>query len=752
MIGTVRGTTRQTKNAAGLPAPIASFTTNIKGNIPELSVAINPVQSGSGDPSPSNERPITGHTGINITQQSTIHVTDNAPYLFRQSGGDNNADVYNQETDKLVGASVVVNQLVQNGNFADGTNNWSKNATASWSVSNNVLTLTTNSGTNNNRIEQALSTISNHKYLLACFVKTSTSTKGGISLGAVTQSNVDFVTSWTKFNLIVSASDNNLSFIIRCTQNVALDVDVKECNVIDLTQMFGSTKADEIYAMEQATAGSGIAYLRKYGFFTKDYYPYTANTLQSVNTSAHITMSANRWDEEWEVGIYNWNGTKGGSTTRIRCKNFIPCSPNTTYYIVAPKNIQLFYYDVSKDFIRYHPYSIRNTTFTTPANAYYITFFVYNDEYGTTYNHDISINYPSTIADYHAYSKHEYALPNIDLRGLYKLDASNNLYADGDTLESDGTVTRKYGIVDLGTQTWTKSTSGNFTFFYTPVSGIKRISTSSEAINLIVFGNYKSVAQSVWSSNIPCVCKLQGMNNNNVLISDHNFDDKTGEQVATALSGIYLVYELATPTTETAEPFTNPQLVDKFGTEEYTDERNFPLPVGHETIYLPTEQREYTVDFGQTVYGGSLNVTTGVLTVTHARIDMGTMNWYRQSTNLFYTQNNTIKGNSACICDIYAYQSVSLPPTRNDKTINTASYFGLHALSVYDTDYDDENTFKASLNGKYCVYELATPITVQLTPTQIKALNGANNVFADTGNVNTLKYTKRVDTSLVSRG
>jgi len=38
----------------------------------------------------------------------------------------------------------------------------------------------------------------------------------------------------------------------------------------------------------------------------------------------------------------------------------------------------------------------------------------------------------------------EYPLDDIELRGILKLDGSNNLYYDGDTYESNGSVTRKY--------------------------------------------------------------------------------------------------------------------------------------------------------------------------------------------------------------------------------------------------------------------------------------------------------------------
>jgi hypothetical protein len=65
----------------------------------------------------------------------------------------------------------------------------------------------------------------------------------------------------------------------------------------------------------------------------------------------------------------------------------------------------------------------------------------------------------------------------------------------------------------------------------------------------------------------------------------------TADDFKSAMSGVYLVYELAEPTTEQAEPFQSPQVVDDFGTEEYVDygveqgTRDVSIPVGHETQY-----------------------------------------------------------------------------------------------------------------------------------------------------------------------
>lgn len=47
---------------------IASFTTNLTDPVENLTVNFSPVQSGTGDPSPSNVRPISGWTGVNVTR------------------------------------------------------------------------------------------------------------------------------------------------------------------------------------------------------------------------------------------------------------------------------------------------------------------------------------------------------------------------------------------------------------------------------------------------------------------------------------------------------------------------------------------------------------------------------------------------------------------------------------------------------------------------------------------------------------
>lgn len=69
-----------------------------------------------------------------------------------------------------------------------------------------------------------------------------------------------------------------------------------------------------------------------------------------------------------------------------------------------------------------------------------------------------------------------------------------------------------------------------------------------------------------------------------------------------------------------------------------------------------------------------------------------------------------------------------------------ASYNGetLPATWISDRDVYAEGTTPTT--GAEVVYELATPQTYQLTPTQVNSLLGQNYIFSDTGNITNVKY------------
>lgn len=267
--------------------------------------------------------------------------------------------------------------------------------------------------------------------------------------------------------------------------------------IVDLTQMFGSTIADYVYSLEQSTAGSGIAWLQSYGFFTEGYIPYSAATLQSVEASAHVTKDAN----------------------------------NT---IIA----------------------------TYPLDS------------------------------------------DLVLRGIPKLN-NGSLYYDGDTYEWDGTVTRKCAEVDLGTLTWVRLSWG-----YRSASLKGTIKTPSSNVSAANIRSDRYTTQAYESSD-----------SNGISVSVDGYlaviasDSPTGQ----------LVYELATPTTESADPYTAVQTVEDGGTEEFTTSNGVPVGVvGRFANAVPMEgvdsftvtaddgtTHTYPVTLSEEIYRGYVDMLTG---------------------------------------------------------------------------------------------------------------------------------------------
>ena len=127
--------------------------------------------------------------------------------------------------------------------------------------------------------------------------------------------------------------------------------------------------------------------------------------------------SINQWDEAWEVGGYDTTtGQKTTASSRIRNANYIAVTPNTEYYIYnGGYAYRLFYYDANRNFISSSAYDSTSHIRTMPSNCYFINFQSAGN-YGSTYNNDISINYPATDTAYHAYTGQT---ATINLGGTY---------------------------------------------------------------------------------------------------------------------------------------------------------------------------------------------------------------------------------------------------------------------------------------------------------------------------------------------
>jgi hypothetical protein len=208
-----------------------------------------------------------------------------------------------------------------------------------------------------------------------------------------------------------------------------------------------------------------------------------------------------------------------------------------------------------------------------------------------------------------------YPLSDTELRGLFKLDANNKLYAEGDAYKPDGTGTRKYGIVDLGTLNWTKNTS--FPNLFSCFKQLDMKIYNNTVVADWLSSNYKITSGNTLETTDKSIAML---NTNLIYVNDSAYTDATAEQFKTAMSGVMLVYELATPTTEEADPYQHLQQCDPNGTEEYVS--TGIVPIGHNSFYpenLRAKVEQLPWNFAnliaptESAFVATRNYTTGAL-------------------------------------------------------------------------------------------------------------------------------------------
>lgn len=765
--------------------PNLSFETNVEENLLELKAGFSPVQEG--------------------TPWIDSNEVNKVPYIKRAVAG-TATRIGNHLYDKLVGGTVAFNQLIEkdtnktNGNLTISTNASTKKVTLNlsadggsdsyWSLNDNVPIFV--------RI--------NHKYIILlnnyieenavfCIRTTGTWKTGSPSYDALRD------TGHLRTATILNASYDGgyITLMIDTRNPYTVPTSYPATaeffpQIIDLTAMFGSTIADYIYSLEQATAGAGVAWFK--ALFPNDYYAYNAGEFMSVKATAHV---------------------------------------------------------------------MKNASNTVIGN---------------------------------------YALDsNLELRGLFKLDANNKLYADGDTYESSGAVGRRYSTDTLFETldcNWNYQSSYNYWFIdgadYVKILGaIGNISDSLPADVLAL--NYPVVSRGWFNSNrenLPNKCIAFGASGVTYL-RDTSIASTSYNGAKPTANLIDLVYLKATPTTEQASPFTNPQVCDENGTEEYTDSRAVVIPVGHETYqanicpisgfteanitrcgvnlvkfteasytnsgitcnvhadnsvevlntstatisfmllegsikagsyilsgceggnlgtyafrirdknntsnYVYSENGDspvitfaqdteiqlqlfvygtttvnktfnimlrkstsasefhayngqtYAIAFGQTVYGGVLDVTRGKLHVTRGIVDLGDLSYaYNSSSNTFVSTglNSVAKfpGSASVvaniICDSFISKSLSALNYDNE---NGVALGGSSGLSVKYLGYTDASTFPSVVSGMKLVYELATPFDIDLTPKQIEALLGINNVWHDGNGGTEVKFFRLIPAS-----
>lgn len=168
---------------------------------------------------------------------------------------------------------------------------------------------------------------------------------------------------------------------------------------------------------------------------------------------------------------------------------------------------------------------------------------------------------------------------------------------------------------------------------------------------------------------------------------------------------------------------------------------------GSASTYEPYTADTILLDFGQTVYAGTLTALGGgkwSIQPTHEIVDLGTLTWTYSSSLWLSTGINSVVKKPAsnadvadAISDTYALLSVNAIGGSTPSSI---------AISSTGTIYCNDNSSSVSPSGAL-VYALATlPAPIIVSAEDLATLLGANNVWTDCGSVTELEY--RADTAL----
>lgn len=577
----------------GNPAQLNGGTEETLREITSAKVALEPHQAGT-------------------PWQSSLQIL---PYLFKAAPNLNHS--YNSELDSITGGSVAWNQLAQftadkipsnrdslTISYTDGKS-FKINGTASASGSA--------SGWFGLSESLGFANAGGHKILITTRLVSGTIT--GPFRFNVTGASVE---TWGNSGVYLLDAGATRRFVIFYDNGVVFNNAVLTFVCTDLTQMFSSDPsiADRAYTLEQGTAGAGIAWLRSYGYFTKPYYAYDAGSIQSVCTSAHNTYGLNQLNTANAINATNvvsannngtisikdvstaqWSSTYIGYSDVIEGQEYTFDAPSMKYGRIGGSMRSDSMPQTSNDpntslgngietTVGYTTLSRRFTPyFTGRIYWYYCTDAGIAEHQTFTFSPCLHLRGDGSMdGTYEQYHKNTYALSPQELRGKLSL-VNNEIKYNGDRYTADGKINRVRGRIDLGTLTWDRhqhAGTGNYYFQSNSISGaLSALNTNAICGKYVMLTNTSMLADlSNHDGFLVNAC---------VYIRDDSYSDANAFK--TAMDGVYLEYPLATSTTETADPFTTPQEITPYGTEEYVDykvaqgTRDVAIPVGHESTY-----------------------------------------------------------------------------------------------------------------------------------------------------------------------
>ena len=464
----------------------------------------------------------------------------------------------------------------------------------------------------------------------------------------------------------------------------------------------------------------------------------------------------NKWDEEWINGyLSSTDGSYISDANSICSKNFTEIQANTNYFLYKASsvpNTYICWYDVNQTFMSRE--LVNNSVVASPNNAKYFKVSSYG--YGTTYNNNISINYPATDTSYHPYSNicpingvSEVKVGYCDFNQLATLDTSprQGLTATMDTdgvISLSGVATNSYSNI---TKTITPLVNHIYFIIKSVISNPNNINFSWSFLNAVKspytpgtsetqYTLVKVVSESGSSTGISGFTAGTDFEGVKIKVVCIDLTQALGKEKANYLhtlgdAGVTIARQLFTkdyyPYNEGGTlvslndvngksvcPVDSIQLGDTY--------------YGGRFIQDKSGKRKFKNTFSNKINIGDLNGWGVVTKAGHTCFFATLPNGYISPL----TSDELFKG----ICSSYKVKNDFNMSEDNVCIFYSSSGWGSYSRIMIRDDSASNMTpteFKAYVTGQI-IYELNNPIIIDLPDgTPFKSLPGVNNIFADTG-------------------
>lgn len=442
------------------------------------------------------------------------------------------------KVEKLLGNSVVWNQLVANSQAE-------KTITGTIPISGYIGT------------SIPWGAVASHKYLFRTIFKTSNiSDISQFSIVPTTnasQGSYAVVAATSAINeYIFTAPATTLyscSYRVIGTVGTYVDVTIDQNNIFDLTLMFGESVANTMT----------VEMFEK--LFPLSYYEYNAGEIISNEAAAVKGIGRNLWDGNHSAEGKYLDNSGEEKTGSGNISTYIPVLDGKNYLLFTEENIilgvnaSICWYDGNKNFIAGEAYSSSvDMRRTTPTNAKFFRF----SQTNPTKHYMFALSGPLD-GQYEPYKE---SIAKLDAKKIYgKLNGAGNyvqVFPNG--IRSAGTVydevdyqsksaVVRVNSVDMGTLTYTRHATygtGEYNFFYS--AGLAALIKSNPVSNVVA--NVLCEEEVAYIRTVPQYTQKNrsiGVEDTTIYIFDSRYSSSTAAEFKTAMSGVELLYELATP-------------------------------------------------------------------------------------------------------------------------------------------------------------------------------------------------------------